>query len=201
MAAFFLSSLLLALCPGPDNLFVLTQALLYGPGAGIMVTAGLCTGLIGHTAAVALGVSAVFQLFPASFTALKVCGAFFLLYLAVHAIRSSSGTNSPDPGKTRLKLSQLYRRGIIMNLTNPKVSLFFLAFLPQFADPSKGSLTLQLSFLGIVFAFATILVFGSISILAGSAAVKLQNNPLIFRIMNLVAATIYLLLAARLIFM
>lgn len=194
---FFAASALLALTPGPDNVFVLTLSALHGRKAGLLVTLGLCTGLIGHTVAVALGIAALFQASAIAFTALKIAGACYLLYLAWGAFRASvsqleSGQDIPLNGW------QLYRRGIVMNLTNPKVSIFFLAFLPQFADPARGSLTLQLITLGGIFMLAALLIFSGIAALAGSLGGWLNRSPRAQLVMNRAAGTIFVLLALKL---
>lgn len=195
---FFLASLLLALSPGPDNLFVLTQSALHGRTAGLMVTLGLCTGLVVHTTAVALGVAAVFKASAVAFTILKLSGAAYLLYLAVQAFRSAPSVVNKDKGG-QLSRFKLYRRGVIMNITNPKVSIFFLAFLPQFADPAKGSLAVQMVVLGNVFILATILVFGSIALMAGWVGEWLSSSPKAQIIMNRSAGTVFAALAIKLI--
>ncbi len=197
LATFFIASVLLALAPGPDNIFVMTQSALYGKISGIFVTLGLCTGLMVHTSAVAFGISVIFQASAVAFTALKATGAAYLLYLAWQAFRArpadiNSGHNGRQP------FARLYRRGIIMNVTNPKVSIFFLAFLPQFADPRRGPLTLQLIILGGVFITATILVFGSIALLAGMIGQRLNRSAGAQRLMNCLAGTVFIALALKL---
>lgn len=194
---FFAASALLALAPGPDNLFVLTQSALHGPRAGLLVTLGLCTGLIGHTFAVTIGVAALFQTSALAFTALKIVGACYLLYLAWGAFRAPAGPVQAN-ANVQLDAGRLYRRGIVMNLTNPKVSIFFLAFLPQFADPARGNLGLQLVMLGAIFMVAALLVFGAIALLAGSLGQWLNRSPRAQVIMNRVAGTIFVALALRL---
>ena len=143
LGAFFVTAIVMGLAPGPDNIFVLTQSALYGFRAGIVTTLGLMTGLFGHTAAVALGVAALFQTSEMAFTVLKCAGAAYLLYLAWLSFRSGASRawleQSTFPGYWAL-----YRRGVIMNITNPKVTLFFLAFLPQFAKPELGNVPLQI---------------------------------------------------------
>lgn len=197
MTAFFAASVLLALAPGPDNIFVLTQSALRGRTAGLTVTLGLCTGLLGHTTAVALGLAAVFQASALAFTVLKLIGAGYLLYLAWQAFRASSSDIRPEGG-CNLSPWQLYRRGILMNITNPKVSIFFLAFLPQFADPGLGSLTFQLMLLGGVFILATLMVFSGIALLAGLLGRWLGRSQRAQRIMNWVAGCIFAGLALKL---
>ena len=190
-------ALLLCLSPGPDNLFVLAQSALYGRIAGLRITLGLCTGLIVHTAAVTLGVAALIKSFPLAFDALKYAGAAYLLYLAWQALRampmSLSGKRTGRPNGW-----QLYRRGIIMNVTNPKVSLFFLALLPQFADPARGALWLQFVLLGVVFMLSTLLVFGLLSLLAGSIGEWLGKSPGAQRVLHALAGIVFIGLALRL---
>jgi threonine/homoserine/homoserine lactone efflux protein len=124
-------------------------------------------------------------------------GAAYLLFLAWQAFRASS-TEIRTERQGDLSRWQLYRRGILMNITNPKVSIFFLAFLPQFADPGLGSLTLQLMFLGGVFIAATLLVFGSIALLAGLLGQFLGRSPTAQRVMNWVSGSIFAGLALKL---
>ncbi|ATD80819.1 MULTISPECIES: LysE family translocator [Desulfovibrio] len=197
--AFFAASLLLGIAPGPDNIFVLTQSAVYGAGAGVVTTLGLVTGLCVHTAAVALGVAAIFQSSPLAFTLLKTVGAAYLLWLAWLSFRAGAslaltgGGGTPFPG-----YAALYRRGIVMNVTNPKVSLFFLAFLPQFCDPSRGSVALQVLGLGLLFMLATLMVFFSVALLGGRLALWFNKAPggqiLIHRAAGLVFAGLALLL-------
>lgn len=197
LTTFFAASLLLGMAPGPDNIFVLTQSALRGRTAGILVTLGLCTGLIVHTLAVSLGVAAIFQASALAFNALKFIGAAYLLYLAWQAFRASASGISMGQ-RSSLSGWQLYRRGIIMNITNPKVSIFFLAFLPQFADPARGSLPLQMMLLGGLFIVATLLVFGGIALLAGVLGQRLSKSEKAERIMNRVAGTVFAALAVKL---
>lgn len=194
---FFSSSLLLALSPGPDNLFVMAQAAHQGRKAGLLVTLGLCTGLMFHTAGVTFGLAALFQTSALAFTLLKYAGAAYLLYLAWGAFRADATTGESGVAD-HLKAGALYRRGIIMNITNPKVSIFFLAFLPQFTDPAKGSLTLQLLLLGGIFIVSTIIVFGGISILAGVFGERLRKSSFAQKVLNRAAAGIFAGLAIKL---
>jgi threonine/homoserine/homoserine lactone efflux protein len=183
LVLFISASLLLALAPGPDNIFVLTQSMLKGAKSGVFITLGLCSGLVFHTLAVALGVAAIFQTSLLAFNILKFIGAAYLLYLAYLSFKSSS-KSSLQAEKNNLTLFQLYKRGIIMNVTNPKVSIFFLAFLPQFTNPQNGSITLQIFILGALFMLSALLVFSSIA----------EN------ILNKIAGTIFAALALKLAF-
>ncbi|MCZ4053757.1 LysE family translocator [Oxalobacter sp. OxGP1] len=197
LGTYFIACLILAIAPGPDNIFVLTQSALQGKKAGLLVVMGLCTGLLFHTTAVALGVAVIFKTSELAFTLLKLAGAGYLLYLAWGAFRS--GATTIDGGHNVILTSgQLYRRGIFMNITNPKVSIFFLAFLPQFADPSRGLLALQMMELGFVFIVSAILVFGAIALAAGALGEWLNRSANIQRWINRLAGTIFVGLAIKL---
>jgi threonine/homoserine/homoserine lactone efflux protein len=195
---FMSSALLLALSPGPDNLFVTAQSARYGQKAGFVVTLGLCTGLVGHTLAVALGLAALIRDSALAFMVLKTAGAIYLLYLAWQAWRAGVDTGQMEV--PALAGKALYLRGIIMNLTNPKVSMFFLAFLPQFADPRHGSMTLQFLLLGFLFILATLLVFGVLSFLAGGFGERFRRSPSSLRLVNRAAAVVFVALALKLVF-
>lgn len=197
LIAFFTAAVLLGLAPGPDNIFVLTQSALRGKRAGVAVMLGLCTGLIAHSTAVAFGVAVIFQTSALAFSILKYIGAAYLIYLAWLSFRASAEEISAE-GNAELSHWKLYRRGIIMNMTNPKVSIFFLAFLPQFADPASGPVWLQLLLLGGLFIVATVLVFGSIALLAGSLGQWLSRSPRTQTVMNKLAGTVFFGLALKL---
>lgn len=197
LAVFFLASVALALAPGPDNIFVLTQSALNGHTAGLLVTLGLCSGLLAHTAVVALGIAVIFQTSELAFIVLKNIGATYLLYLAWQAFRATT-LDTASGHMDKLSFRRLYQRGVIMNITNPKVSIFFLAFLPQFANPAEGALTLQIISLGFVFMFATLLVFGSVALLAGLLGPWLKRSAKIQRYLNWSAGAVFTALAIRL---
>ncbi|MHB9139385.1 MAG: LysE family translocator [Victivallaceae bacterium] len=176
---------------------MLTHSALKGRMAGLIVTFGLCTGLIGHTAAVALGLAVIFKVSPAAYKGL--CGAAYLLYLAWHAFRASAEKMAED-NALGLQPWQLYRRGIIMNLTNPKVAVFFLAFLPQFTNPDRGSIPLQIMLLGLVFILSALLVFGAISLLGGSLAGLFNKSAGVQRALNIISGLIFVGIAVKLVF-
>ncbi len=194
---FSIAAIALAWTPGPDNLFVLAQAAQHGRAAGLIITLGLCSGLVIHTSAVVFGLAAVLQTTPIALLAVQVAGALYLLYLAQGAWRAAAAPLQAAEAR-RTPLYALYGRGILMNATNPKVSLFFLAFLPQFADPTRGPLSAQFIQLGLVFIAATLLVFGTIALLAGTIGQWLTDTPRAQRAVNGVAACVFLGLAVRL---
>lgn len=196
-ATFFAASVLLGVAPGPDNLFVLTQAALHGRTAGLFVVMGLCTGLVAHTSAVAFGVAAIFQASALAFSVLKFIGAGYLVYLAWQVFRAKPASVSDKTAVPPDSLG-LYRRGILMNVTNPKVSIFFLAFLPQFADPGRGSVTIQMMLLGGIFIIATVLVFGTVAIVAGSLREWLLKSDRAQTRLNKLAGLVFIGLALKL---
>lgn len=199
---FFVSSVLLALAPGPDNVFVLLHSALHGRRAGLIVVAGLCSGLLFHTAAVALGLAALLAASSTAFTVLKLAGAAYLLWLAWgawHAPASLPGESDATQGADALlSPGQTYLRGVVMNVSNPKVAIFFLAFLPQFADPARGQLPLQISILGGIFMVAAFLTFSTIAWFAASFGQKLRRSAPAQRLLNRTASIVLAGLALRL---
>ncbi len=194
---FLLASALLSIAPGPDNLFVLSQSALYGSRSGVLITLGLCTGLLVHTTAVALGVAALLQSSPLAFDLLRYIGALYLLYLAWLAF-SAEATQATSQGSTLRSSGALYRRGIIMNVTNPKVTIFFLAFLPQFVSPLHGSPGPQIVLLGLIFILVALGVFSAIAILAGRLSPWLTGSPRMQALLRRASGILFVLLALRL---
>ena len=192
--AFLVASSGLAIAPGPDNIFVLTQSITHGPKAGLLVVLGLCTGLIAHTLAVTLGLAALFQTSTLAFTILKCTGAAYLLFLAWQAFRAPTQNLKSAQHISR---ATLYRRGVIMNITNPKVSIFFLAFLPQFVSPDAGAITLQLISLGILFMLCTLMLFGLIALLSGKLSTVLKGSSKAQARLNKLAGLIFIALALK----
>jgi threonine/homoserine/homoserine lactone efflux protein len=194
---FFAASVLLALAPGPDNVFVLLHSAMHGRRAGLLVVAGLCSGLLFHTAAVALGLAALLAASAEAFTVLKLCGAAYLLWMAwgawhAPATLAQSGTSAATTGV------QTYVRGVIMNVTNPKVAIFFLAFLPQFVDSAQGNVPLQIMGLGAIFMLATCLTFSTIAWFAASFGAVLRDSAKAQRLLNRAAALVFAGLALKL---
>lgn len=197
LLTFFTASILLALAPGPDNIFVLIQSIYQGKKSALMVVLGLCTGLIFHTLAVAFGVAVIFQTSQLAFTILKLAGVCYLLYLAwkiFNAKDEKISMNSVD----KIDAKKLYFRGIIMNVTNPKVSIFFLAFLPQFTNADLGNVSSQTLILGLIFIIATIIVFSSIAFLSGFISKILNESKHTQNILNKIVSFIFVGLAIKL---
>ncbi|WP_271393486.1 LysE family translocator [Aequorivita sinensis] len=166
LISFTIATLALALSPGPDNIYVLTQSLVNGTKSGIATTAGLISGCIVHTTLLAFGVSAIITTSEEIFYGIKILGACYLLYLAYSVFKSDSEitfTNNA-PKKTYW---QLFKTGVIMNLLNPKVMIFFLAFFPGFLWDKDGNTVYQFYVLGITFMIVSFFVFSLIALLAG----------------------------------
>lgn len=194
---FFLASIALGLAPGPDNIYVLTQSVAQGRNAGIVVTLGLCTGLVLHTALVALGVAALIATSPLLFMLLKLGGAGYLLYLAYQAFRAD-GAAIGAGNRAAVAYRHLYKRGLLMNISNPKVSMFFLAFLPQFVAADGAAVSQQMIVLGGTFIVATLLVFNAIALMAAGLATKLRSSASAQLVLYRITGVVLLLLALRL---
>ncbi|HLU76509.1 MAG TPA: LysE family translocator [Burkholderiales bacterium] len=194
---FVAASAALAIAPGPDNIYVLTQSAAYGKGTGILITLGLCTGLLFHIAAVALGMAAILKTSAVAFTVIKILGAAYLLYLAWQSFRAGSATIAAS-GERPLGARALYLRGILMNVSNPKVAIFFLAFLPQFADPARGAVSLQIVTLGLAFMVTAFVIFCGIAWAAGRIGEWLKGSKRVQIGIHRLTGVVFVLLACRL---
>ena len=156
--------------PGPDNVFVLTESITKGKRNGIIISAGLASGIIIHTIVIATGLSILVQQSPYVFTGIKIFGAIYLLYLAYLTYKEgtnmASVSNQSSGIEKKEKWFPLYKKGFIMNVLNPKVTLFFIAFLPQFVSKNGLPFSVQIFFLGIIFMIQAFLVFSIIAIVS-----------------------------------
>ena len=166
LISFSIATLALAISPGPDNIYVLTQSLANGTKSGIATTAGLISGCIVHTTLLAFGISAIIMTSDEIFYGIKILGACYLLYLAYKVYKSDEHISIAEnaPKKT---YAQLFKTGVIMNLVNPKVMIFFLAFFPGFLWNEDGNTVLQFYILGITFMMVSFITFSSIALAAG----------------------------------
>jgi len=196
---FIVTSIVLALAPGPDNLYVISQSALYGARTGLIITLGLCSGLIIHIAAVVFGLATWLTTSPMTFVWLKIIGAGYLLYLAWRALRTPVITALTDTKRLDTSLS-LLRIGFLMNVSNPKVALFFLAFLPQFIDTSGVSVSWQIVYLGLICMLTALMIFSIMALTAASMGRWLIVSSRAQRILQSLTALIFTLLAARLLF-
>ena len=207
LLSFLAASVLLTLAPGPDILFVATKSLARGARAGISVAAGLCSGVFFHTTLAAVGVSLILRRAPAAFTALKIAGTLYLLFLAFKAFRNRKTVpaadtekgpqNTPDDAE---RFPALFRTGLLMNVLNPKVALFFLALLPQFVPADAESPQLTMLGLGVVFALQAFAVFSVVSFCAGTLFASLRKRPAFGETLNVLTSLVLVAVAAALFF-
>jgi threonine/homoserine/homoserine lactone efflux protein len=187
----------LAAVPGPDNIFVLTQSAVHGRIAGLIVTLGISLGLLVHTTAVALGVAVIFQTSQYAFTALKYAGAAYLLYLAWQAFTASSNKFDGETTKSETAAKQ-FLRGFTLCIANPKITIFFLAFLPQFVIPENGAIVAQFYQLGALMVLVTLVVFGSVAVAAGSLGAWIKGSPKTQVWLNRISGIVFVSLALKL---
>src|SRR5690606_33854071 len=178
LLAFVLATAALAISPGPDNIFVLIQSMVHGKKYGIATIAGLMTGCLVHATLLAFGVSALIKQNPNVYFSIKLFGALYMFYLALKVLISSSELNlSNGNGNTEKKtLTDLYKKGFIMNVLNPKVTIFFLAFFPGFLFSHFLNIVIQFYVLAVIFILVSATVFIAIAILAGSISKYIREH-------------------------
>jgi threonine/homoserine/homoserine lactone efflux protein len=186
----------LTVAPGPDNIFVITQGITRGRKAAIVTALGMCSGVSVHTTAAALGISAIFYSSAVAFNMVKYAGALYLLYLAWKTLRNRSPVTLAA-GVT-LPAAALFRRGFIMNVLNPKVALFFLAFLPQFISPAAGHLPLQMLLLGAIFMVQAVAIFSLFGWFSGTIGSKLLAQPQLAKYFDWLTAGVFTSLGVKL---
>lgn len=190
---FISAAVLLTLMPGPDILFVITQSITRGRKAGMVFAAGLCTGLIAHVTAVSLGVSILLMSSPVAFTMLKFAGAAYLLYLGVKAFLARRENHFELSGDAAVS-GKLYRKGILMNILNPKVILFFLI------DKGIENPIPQMLLLGLVFMVQAFLIFSMVAAVADRLARRLMQNPKVALAVNVAESLIYCVIGVSILF-
>lgn len=173
---FSIATFLLALSPGPDNLFVLVQSITNGKKIGIAIVCGLISGCLVHTTLLAFGVSAIIKKSDVLFFILKAFGALYLFYLAFKVFKSNDVITLKTKKEARFSVFKYFRIGFIMNVFNPKVALFFLAFFPGFLFSKEISTVTQFYTLGLLFMLISFIVFTLIAFLAGSLGKYIQQN-------------------------
>jgi len=200
LLTFLTVSLAITFAPGPDNLLVLGQSISRGRAAGLGIAIGCALGCFTHTLWATLGVSAVLRTSPNAFFALKLAGAAYLIWLGIQTLRSSGSSAVNARHTPPLPWRRYVARGFIANAINPKVALFFLAFLPQFTRPGYGVVEWQMVTLGLVFALQTIFVFGIVALAAGSIGRLLARQPMIAPWLDRLSGVIFIGLAVSLVF-
>ncbi|MCM2272987.1 MAG: LysE family translocator [candidate division Zixibacteria bacterium] len=197
LALFMLATLTLNLTPGPDMLYTATRSLGQGRRAGIASAFGIGTGTIAHIIAATFGLSAILSYSAFAFMAVKYLGAGYLIYLGIKTFRAKAKIHL---GKNVAKdsTSRIFWQGVVTNILNPKVALFFLSFLPQFVDPERGSVALQLATLGVLFDISGVSVLLVIAVAVGHASGWLENRPTFWRVQKWFTGSVFIALGARL---
>lgn len=196
---FMAAAIALNLTPGADMTYVISRSLAQGRGAGIASAFGIFGGSAVHTLLAAVGVSALLAASELGFQILKWAGAAYLLYLAVKLFLEKVGPEDLAAARPA-SLWRIWAEGVVVNVLNPKVALFILAFLPQFTQPEKGQLWAQILLLGTLFNISGTVVNCSVAVVAGGLAERLRRKPRIKLWMNRITATILGALAVRLAF-
>ena len=177
LISFCLASAALAISPGPDNIFVLVQSLTFGRKSGLAVVCGVISGCLVHTTLVAFGAAALIKTNDHVFTGLKVLGATYMLFLAYKVFRGPDNLELKSKNVKQRNFGGLFRTGFIMNVINPKVSIFFLAFFPGFMFSKELSPVWQFYVLGLLFMVVSFAIFASIAMLAGTISSYTKSHP------------------------
>jgi len=197
--AFLATALVLTATPGPDNLMVLSMGMSRGRRAGIAFGLGCALGCLSHTLLAVVGVSALVAASPVAFTLLKLAGGLYLVWMGVQAWRHAGAVRVGGEAGDATPLRQLFVKGLIANAINPKVVLFFLAFLPQFVIASQGSVPLQLGLLGLLFTAQAALLFGLLGWFSGGIGAWLNRRPAVGPWLDRLAGTVFIGLGLRMI--
>ncbi|WP_323788602.1 LysE family translocator [Psychroserpens sp.] len=176
LISFVIATSVLAMSPGPDNIYVLMQSMVHGKKYGLATVAGLISGCLVHTTLVAFGVSAIIKENDSLFFIIKLFGALYLLYLAFKVFRSKSELKINSDHIPKKNVGQLFKQGFIMNVLNPKVSIFFLAFFPGFLFSESLNTVIQFYVLGFLFMIVSAIIFSTIAILAGSISEYIKHH-------------------------
>jgi threonine/homoserine/homoserine lactone efflux protein len=176
LISFILAVSILAISPGPDNIFVLMQSVVHGKKYGLATIIGLMTGCIVHTTFVAVGISTIIKENNTIFLVIKILGAVYLLYLAYKVITAGSEISMSTEKIEKKTPFQLFKIGFIMNVLNPKVTLFFLALFPGFLFSEILPISLQFYILGALFILVSFVVFSLIAILGGTISEKIKTS-------------------------
>lgn len=189
LISFAFATSALAISPGPDNIYVLVQSIANGKSYGLATVCGLITGCVVHTTLLAFGVSAIIKANDDLFFGIKVLGAFYLLYLAYEVYKSDSQLDFDTEAAPKKSLRGLFVQGFFMNVLNPKVTIFFLAFFPGFLFSKTMSTISQFYILGGIFMLVSFIIFSAIALLAGeikSYTLKHRNSGIVFKWLQIV---------------
>jgi len=200
LLSFIIATAALAISPGPDNIYVLLQSLVHGRKFGLATVAGLITGCLVHTTLVAFGVSIIIKANDVLFFSLKLIGAAYLIFLSYKVYQSKSDLNLKSDNIPKKTVPQLFKQGFIMNVLNPKVSIFFLAFFPGFLFSDSMSNVLQFYILGFIFMSVSAVIFSVIALLAGSISKFVKKSSKIGVLLKYLQILVFLGIALIILF-
>lgn len=194
---FSLASLVLIFTPGPDIIYVLTRGVAQGRSAALAAALGFSLGNIGHTLLAVCGLSAILASSAVAFTAVKIAGGLYLIYIGWKLWTADPSITLGGQGEHKAA-RVIFRQSVLANLLNPKVAIFFLAFFPQFVRPAQGQPALQMTILGMTFVVLTMLGFGLVALGAGALNSRLAARPSLSAWLHKGAGAILMLLGLRL---
>ena len=196
IALFLVASALLTIAPGPDIIYVLTRGISQGRKAGLAAALGFASGCAFHTLLAAVGIAALIRSSDLAFDAVRYAGAAYLVWIGTQALRHRSAFAIEAAGDARA-LATIYEQSVIGNVLNPKVTLFFLAFLPQFVNAEAGPVGWQMALLGAVFMANTVVIFGAVALFAGWIGAWVRRRPAIGERLNVFAGLTFIALGIR----
>jgi threonine/homoserine/homoserine lactone efflux protein len=199
-AVFLVAAVIIYITPGPDMLYVLAHALSMGVWAGIVASLGMAIGMVVHTTLATLGLAALLQTVPVVFDVIRYAGAAYLVYLGIRTWLGSAAAAEPVAEHARVPLSTVLWRAAVTNLLNPKIILFYVAFLPQFISPELGRTTLQFLVLGVIFVVMGLAADVIVALLGARVGEWLLWRRSARVTINRVAAVVFVGLAVRLLF-
>ncbi|WP_348549230.1 LysE family translocator [Psychrobacter sp. KFRI-CH2-11] len=203
---FVLAAILLNLTPGTDTMYIITRSVSHGSVAGFYSVLGIISGILVHTVFAALGLSIILINSPLAFTIVKYIGASYLCYLGIKMLMSKQPSllanhlpkSSPSAPANSIAHWQIYKQGVLTNVFNPKVALFFLAFFPQFIDPNYAHSALSFLILGLSFALTGFVWCSCLALLASKFSANLRKNPAIEVILNKISGVVFIGLGVKL---
>ena len=197
--SFLLAALLLTASPGPDNLMVLGLGMSKGRKQGMVFGLGCALGCLSHTFLAVIGVSAIIAASPTAFTALRIGGGLYLVWLGIGALRSMGGQSAASADAPAQSLTNLFMKGLLANAINPKVVLFFLSLLPQFVIAANGNVPGQMLALGVTFTLQAAILFGLLGYFAGAVGAWLERKPGAGKWLDRLAGAVFIALGVKLI--
>ncbi len=196
IALFVVTTALLAIAPGPDVVYVLTRGIAQGRQAGLAAALGFAAGCIFHTMLAAVGVAALIRSSEVAFDLVRYAGAAYLVWIGIQAIRHRDSFAMAEAGESKALIA-IFKQSVVGNMLNPKVTIFFLSFLPQFVNTEAGNAGGQMALLGVIFMLVTAVVFDAVALFSGWIGARVRRNRAIGSRLNLFAGFTFIALGIR----